>query len=42
MKIIFRFEEIHSHIIKIRKMMDIIEIYDPVEDRIFHMVNESE
>ena len=42
MKMIFRLDDRHSHIMKIKKIIEMIEIYEPVEETIFHAVNESE
>jgi len=39
---IFRLDDKHSHMMKIRKIIEMIEIYEPVEDKMFHIVNESE
>jgi len=39
---IFRLDDKHSHMINNKKIMEIIEMYEPVDETIFHIVNESE
>lgn len=40
--IVFRFDDRDSHMIKIKNVIEIMEIYLPVEEIIFHILNESE